>query len=116
MNRDYSLYLKDILESIKLIEEFIANSDLSDFKKDKKTSAAVIHNIEIIGEASKQIPKDITIKHKEIPWKDMAGMRDKLIHFYFGVDYEIVWKVVKQDLPAIKSNLKKILKEIEGEV
>ena len=116
MKRDYSLYIKDILDSISLIEEFIGNIDFDEFKKDKKTSSAVIYQIEVIGEASKQIPKDKRTKYKDIPWKDMAGMRDKIIHFYFGVDHEIVWKVIKEDLPILKKELVRILAEFKGEV
>lgn len=115
MKRDYSLYLKDILNSIALIEDFIGNMQFNEFAEDKKTSSAAIYQIEIIGEAAKHIPRDKQTKYRKIPWKDMAGMRDRIIHFYFGVDYEIVWKVIKEDLPNLKTQIVKILKEYKGE-
>jgi uncharacterized protein with HEPN domain len=110
MKRDYKLYLKDILDSILKIEKFITGMKYEEFLKDDKTSSAVVRKLEIIGEASKNIPKEIKSRYKEIPWKDMAKMRDKIIHFYFGVDYEIVWKVIKERLPQIKRKIKEILK------
>jgi len=116
MKRDYSLYIKDILDSISLIEDFIGNINFDEFTKDKKTSSAVIYQIEIIGEAAKQIPKDKRTKYQAVPWQDMAGMRDKIIHFYFGVDHEIVWKVIKEDLPILKKEFVRILAELKGEV
>jgi len=82
-----------------------------EFANDDKTSSAVVRKLEIIGEASKQIPDSIKRKYTNIPWSSMARMRDKLIHFYFGVDYEIVWKVIKEQLPRIKLILEEILKK-----
>jgi len=73
----------------------------------------VVRKLEIIGEATKNIPKLIRQKYKELPWSDMAGMRDKIAHFYFGIDYEIVWKVIKERLPEIKPVIQKILNEME---
>ena len=107
--RDYNLYLKDILAAIDSIEEFVKDMDLEAFQEDDKTASAVMRKFEIIGEATKQIPDDIREKHSDIPWKEMAGMRDKLIHFYFGVDYQLVWKAIKERLPQIKPEIKRIL-------
>jgi uncharacterized protein with HEPN domain len=73
-----------------------------DFLRDKKTQNAVIRSVEVIGEAAKKIPKSIREKYKLIPWKKMAGMRDKMIHEYFGVDLEILWKTIKEDVPSLK--------------
>lgn len=112
--RDYSLYIKDILESIGKIEEFVGDMTYDEFVADDKTSSAVIHKIEIIGEATKNVPKDIRTKYKHIPWGDMAKTRDKIIHFYFGVDYEIVWKVVKENLPVLKNQIEDVLKELNS--
>lgn len=89
--RNHSLYLKDILTAITSIEEFVKGMDFDEFRKDDKTSSAVIRKFEIIGEATKKIPESLKKKYPEIPWKEMAGMRDKLIHFYFGIDYKLVW-------------------------
>jgi len=84
-----------------------------DFKQDKKTVNAVIRSLEIMGEAAKKIPDDLRRKYSKIPWKEMAGIRDKLIHEYHGVDLEIIWKVVKEELPPVKPNILKMLKELE---
>ena len=96
MKRDYSLYIKDILDCIERVEEFVGDMNFDEFLVDDKTSSAVVRKLEIIGEATKNIPKSITQKYDEVPWKEMARMRDKIIHFYFGVDYEIVWNVIKE--------------------
>jgi len=112
--RDPALYLKDILESIELIEQFVAGMELEDFKKDIKTSDAVIKRFENIGEATKHIPEEIKAGYPEVPWKEMAGMRDKLVHFYFGVKHELVWAAVKNRLPSIKPLLNKILDELSN--
>jgi len=114
MKRDYKLYIKDILNSILKTEEFIGDMSYRDFIEDDKTSSAVVRKLEIIGEASKNIPKEIRMKYKEVPWSDMAKMRDKITHFYFGVDYEIVWKVIKERLPTLKQQIQKLLEEVEG--
>ena len=107
--RDYTLYLKDILAAIESIEIFIAEMDLDTFQKDDKTTSAVLRKLEIIGEAVKQIPDEIRLKHSQVPWKEMAGMRDKLIHFYFGIDYHLVWKAITERLPQVKQEIQKIL-------
>lgn len=100
--RNHSLYLKDILTAITSIEEFVKGMDFDEFRKDDKTSSAVIRKFEIIGEATKKIPESLKKKYPEIPWKEMAGMRDKLIHFYFGIDYKLVWQTIKHRIPQIK--------------
>lgn len=112
MKRDYSLFLKDILQAITDIENFVSDMDFHAFYSDRKTRSAVAHQIEIIGEATKNVPKSIRDRYKELPWQDMAKMRDKISHFYFGINYEIVWKVVKERLPEIKSAVEKILKDL----
>jgi len=109
MKRDIKLFVKDILNSINKINEFIGDMNFDEFVNDDKTSSAVIRKLEIIGEATKNIPKNIQDKCPQIPWSDMARMRDKIIHFYHGVDYEIVWKVIKERLPEIKMEIEKLL-------
>jgi len=113
MKRDISLYLKDVFEHMKHAEAFIENLTQEEFIKDKKTSYAVVRCIEIIGEAVKNIPDDVRGKYPDIPWKKMAGMRDKISHFYFGIDMKKVWLTVKRDIPEIKPSIKKILKDIK---
>jgi len=113
MKRSYKLFIEDIAECIKKIEEFVGNMDFDEFVRDDKTASAVIRKLEIIGEASKNIPKRIREKYKELPWSDMARMRDKITHGYFGINYKIVWNVIKERLPEIKPVIHKILEELE---
>ncbi len=110
--RDYKLYLKDIVEAMEAIENFVEGIELDEFKQDDKTSSAVIRKFEVIGEATKRIPEDIRHKYSQIPWKEMAGMRDKLIHFYFGVDYKLVWKTIKHRIPQIKPVIRQIMEDL----
>jgi len=111
--RDYRDYIKDILDSINDIENFIRGMSFENFKRDRKTINAVVRSVEVIGEATKKIPKTLKDKHKEVPWKKMSGMRDKLIHEYFGVDVEILWKTAKDDIPPLKQLVQNILKSLE---
>lgn len=113
MKRNTIIFIKDILKSIESIEEFVQGLKYEDFKNDDKTASAVVRKLEIIGEATKNIPENIKKKYEKLNWRGMAGMRDKLIHEYFGVDIEILWKVVKEDIPTIKPFIQKILQEIE---
>jgi len=107
--RDCRLYLRDILAAVGSIETFTAGMEFEAFKTDDKTVSAVLRKFEIIGEATKQIPAEIRRNYSHVPWKEMAGMRDRLIHFYFGVDYQLVWAVIKQRLPQLKSWVQEIL-------
>lgn len=115
MKRDISIYLKDMIENMGHAEEFTRDVSYGHFVKDTKLHYAVIRCIEIIGEAAKHIPNSIRKKYPQIPWKDIAGMRDKVIHFYFGVNLERVWLVVKDDMPQIKPSIERILKDLKGE-
>ena len=114
MKRDYRLFIEDILESIERIEEFVGDMDFEEFSRDDKTRSAVVRKLEIIGEASKNIPRRLREKYGALPWSDMARMRDKIIHWYFGINYRIVWEVIKERLPEIKPVIQKMLKEMEG--
>ncbi len=113
MRRDYTLFIKDILDAIDRIEEFIGNMEYGEFIQDDKTSTAVVKKIEIIGEAIKNIPRDVRVEYRAIPWKDIVGMRNKITHNYFKIDYEIVWNVVKEKLPVLKIQIKQVMKEME---
>lgn len=111
--RNYALYLKDVLAAIESIERFIAGMDFEIFQADDKTASAVIRKLEIIGEAVKQIPDEARQQNVRIPWKEMAGMRDRLSHFYFGVDYRLVWKAITERLPQVKQEIRKLLDDGE---
>jgi|SRR3989338_733582 len=115
MKRDYQLFIKDIVAAMESIEEFVGSMTLEELKADEKTSSAVIRKFEIIGEAAKHIHPKIRGKYKGIQWKSMAGMRDRLIHAYFGIDYNLVWSAMKTEIPNLKPKLKKIISDIEQE-
>ncbi|WP_457753269.1 HepT-like ribonuclease domain-containing protein [Thermococcus sp.] len=109
MKRDYEDYLNNIIEAINLIEEFTEGMEFEDFQRDRKTQFAVIRALEIIGEATKNIAAEFQYKHPEVPWSEMARMRDKLIHAYFGVDLRVVWRTVKEDIPLLKRLLGRLV-------
>ncbi len=109
--RNHKLYLKDILESMESIENFVKGMEFESFKRDDKTSSAVIRKFEIIGEAAKNVPDTVKERHPDVPWKEMAGMRDKLIHFYFGIKHELVWRTIKDVIPQVKPSIRRILEE-----
>ena len=115
MKREYKFFIQDILKATRDIEKFIGEMDIDKFLKDDKTRSAVVWKIETIGEATKHIPKEIKEKYKDLPWQEMARIRDKIAHFYFGINYKIVWDVVKKRLPEIKPKIRQILKEIKNE-
>lgn len=113
MKREYVDYVKDIQDSIEKIEEFNKGLTFEEFEKDIKTVFATVRAFEIIGEASNKLPSDIKLAFQDIPWKKIVGMRNILVHEYFGVDSEAVWKAVQNDLPKLKPVINKMLDEIE---
>lgn len=114
MTREWKFFIQDISDAMQYIREFVGAMKRKEFLADEKTRSAVAFKIENIGEASKNIPKEIKAKYKELPWTDMARMRDKITHFYFGINYKVVWSVVKKELPAIEPVVAKILSDLKA--
>ena len=106
--KDDTIYIEHILKSIKNILDYTKDISNAEFAKTTLFQDAVIRNFEVIGEATKKVSSDFKQIHHEIPWKEMAGMRDKLIHDYIGVDIQVIWETVEKDLPI----LLKLLKEV----
>ena len=113
MKRSADVYLDDILESISKIDDYVGESAYEDFRADPQLQDSVIRRLEIIGEAAKSLPESLKGRHPKIPWKEIIGMRDILVHAYFGVKMERVWKVVEDDLPALRHAVMLMKKEAE---
>jgi len=112
-NRTYRMYLEDMNIAMERIAEYIHGFSFSQFKMDYKTVDAVIRNFEVIGEASKNLPKEFKEKYPEVPWNEMYLLRNKISHEYFGVDYEIIWDVALNYLPENKLQIDEILEKEE---
>jgi uncharacterized protein with HEPN domain len=106
-------YLDDILESVADAKEYTKNISFDDFSKDRKTVKASIRCLEVIGEAANKIPPIIRNKYPAIPWDEIIGMRNRLIHEYFGVDLDIIWQTIKEDLPPLENSIKAILDDLK---
>ena len=111
MKREYEDYLRDMLENAEKALSFVQGLDYDGFCKDDKALYAVIRALEIIGEAARQIPEKVRESNPETPWREIAGMRNKLTHEYFGVNTKVVWRTVHEDLPVIIPALRKMLDE-----
>jgi len=110
--RAYSDFLNDIYDAINKGISFINKMSYEEFKEDEKTQFALIRVIEILGEASKKIPSEIKSQNPSIPWREMSGMRDLLIHDYFGVNIEVIWETVKNDLPELKEKVQNLINSL----
>jgi len=112
--RDNRILLADILDSIEKIEQYSIDIEEHEFRENSEKQDAVIRRIEIIGEAVKHLSTDLTDKYSHIPWRQIAGMRDILIHNYFGVSTGLVWRVVKQEIPTLKQQLREVLRDLDS--
>ena len=103
--RSINLYIQDIIDSIEKIEKYSKGLDFESFAKDSKTVDAVLRNFSIIGEATRSIPENLRLRYPSVPWNEILGMRNKVVHEYFGVDHEILWKTVQEDLVGFKKEI-----------
>jgi len=111
MKKDPFIFIEHILENIDDIESFTKGVDKKRFLENKEKQNAVIRSLEIIGEAVKNIPQSMRAKYPKTPWKEIAGTRDKISHHYFGVDLELIWKIVEENLPELKKQMSIIRKD-----
>lgn len=111
MPRDYNVYLEDILEAIRKIRDYTSGLSCKDLESNEQVFDAVNRNLEIVGEAVKNIPEDIRSRQPDVEWKKIAGLRDILIHQYFGIDTEIIWDIVQNKIPVLEQQIRKIIDE-----
>jgi uncharacterized protein with HEPN domain len=109
--RREKLYLQDIIEACDDIREFIGDSDLQAFKQDKRTKSAVLQKLAVIGEAASRIPVEFRRSHSEVEWKEIADFRNRLIHGYFNLDWEIIWVSATEETPALREQIAQIIKQ-----
>ena len=113
MGKEDIVYLRHIFDAISRIDEYTQTMNYNDFASNHLVQDGVIRQIEIMGEATKKLSESIRNKYPDVPWKDMAGMRDKLIHHYFGVDMEAVWDTTKKDVPVLREKIESIIEAEE---
>ncbi|MDF0591378.1 HepT-like ribonuclease domain-containing protein [Candidatus Methanocrinis natronophilus] len=114
MKKDPEVFLDHILESIDLIEDYSEGVTESEFIRSSSLQDMIVRRIEIIGEAVKNLPDDLKREHPQIPWRDIAGLRDIVVHQYFGLDLELIWDVVEKDIPQLKPEILRIRDELRG--
>ncbi|MEA3500273.1 MAG: DUF86 domain-containing protein [Candidatus Marinimicrobia bacterium] len=112
MKRNYTFLLNDIISSCDNILDFVSGYNFELFKNDKKTISAVIREFEVIGEAANNLPESITKKYTDIQWDEIIGMRHRLIHGYFGVDYELVWFTIQHNVQKLITDIQQIITDL----
>ncbi len=112
MTQEYMDYIEDIVKALEKIEKFTSGMNYEEFVKDERTVDAVLRNFEVIGEAAKNVPEDVKEQHDKLPWREMAGMRDKLIHGYATVDLQIIWKTVTSDIPNLHPKIRDLKQKL----
>ena len=103
--RDPDLLIEDILSAVRKVERYTLGMDQALFHQDDKTVDAVVRNLEIIGEAARQLPEEFLARHSDVPWRQIAGLRNRIVHEYFGLDLDLIWQVIRQDLPQLQARL-----------
>ena len=106
--RPVNLLLDDIREAIERVERYTAGMSFATFAHDEKTVDAVVRNLEIIGEAARRLPDEFKDRHSEIEWYKVVGLRNRIVHEYFGIDLEIIWQILHQDLPVLQTSIRRI--------
>lgn len=109
MNKDHTVYLKDIIDSIDHIEKYVKDSTLKQFEEDEYMQDAVIRRFQIIGEATKRLPEEFKLNHPNIKWRHATGMRDVLIHDYNEVNFDRLWKTITEDLPLLRKQIEALI-------
>ena len=112
--KDDSVYLRHILDEIDFLEESSEGIEFQDRLENKEKQRAWLRSLEVIGEATKNLSSEFRLKHNEIEWQKVAGLRDKLIHHYFGVKWEIVWDVVANELPVMRHKIEEMLRDLDS--
>jgi uncharacterized protein with HEPN domain len=115
MKRDSTLYLSDIIENMRDAELFIGTRTFETFRSDKMAVNAVLRSLEVVGEATKNVPEEVRNRRPGVPWRNMARMRDRVIHVYFGVDYTRFWEAVKNVIPSVRPEIETLLAELRLE-
>lgn len=111
--RDFKLFLKDMLEGIQKIMKYTKGKSYEEFVNDELLVDGVIRNLEVLGEAAKNIPQSFRKNYPDVEWKKIAGLRDILIHEYFGIDYEVLWDIIQNKIPKINEDIQVILEELK---
>jgi uncharacterized protein with HEPN domain len=115
MTRDYLLSLSDVVENMDKAQRFVAGMGYEQFLGEEMAGYAVVRCMEVVGEAVKNVPSEVRDRRPEVSWRDLAGLRDKCVHMYFGVNYRRIWQAVKEDIPRLRPLVQSLLEELRRE-